>query len=63
MVFIDPEELKWLPYVQTWLNSWDCKLKPETKEYLEELFKKYVEEGLKFVNKEVHSDDGAGGHQ
>ena len=53
MVYLDPEELKWLPCVQTWLTelSESKQLKEETREYILELFTKYVEDGLKFVNK------------
>ncbi|XP_060075174.1 dynein axonemal heavy chain 6-like [Ylistrum balloti] len=51
MVFIDPGELKWLPFVQTWITNFSEKMKPETSEYLLELFKKYVESGLVFVHK------------
>lgn len=51
MVYVDPEELKWMPYVKTWLSSWKKKLRDDTSEYLAELFNKYVEAGLRFVQK------------
>lgn len=51
MVFVDPEEVKWMPFVQTWLESWSNKMKEETREYLLEIFKKYVEDGLRFISK------------
>ncbi|XP_064645339.1 dynein axonemal heavy chain 6-like [Lineus longissimus] len=53
MVYVDPDELKWMPYVQTWMETnIKKKLKSEeTQEYIMDLFNKYVEEGLKFVNK------------
>ncbi|XP_046331899.2 dynein axonemal heavy chain 6-like [Haliotis rufescens] len=51
MVFVDPEELQWLPFVRTWMESWSHKLKEETRDFLLELFTKYVADGLKFVNK------------
>lgn len=51
MVYIDPEELKWMPYVQTWIEEYSERMKEETKTYLLELFRRYVEDGLKFVNK------------
>ncbi|XP_074661680.1 dynein axonemal heavy chain 6-like [Tubulanus polymorphus] len=51
MVYVDPNELKWMPYVQTWLATISSKFKEETIEYIMELFQKYVEEGLKFVHK------------
>ncbi|KAG8130386.1 hypothetical protein E2320_017073 [Naja naja] len=40
MVYIDPEELKWMPY-----------LNEETRTYLFELFTRYVEDGLKYIHK------------
>uniref|UniRef100_A0A5F8HIF6 Dynein axonemal heavy chain 6 n=1 Tax=Monodelphis domestica TaxID=13616 RepID=A0A5F8HIF6_MONDO len=51
MVFVDPEELKWLPYVLTWKQNFLEKLNEETWEYLLNLFNRYVEQGLKFVIK------------
>ncbi|XP_055452394.1 dynein axonemal heavy chain 6 [Psammomys obesus] len=51
MVFVDPEELKWMPYVKTWMNRISEKLNEETEEYLLNLFNRHVEEGLQFVNK------------
>ncbi|KAJ8313399.1 hypothetical protein KUTeg_009027 [Tegillarca granosa] len=51
MVYIDPEELKWMPYVQTWIEEFSERMKEETKTYLLDLFRRYVEDGLKFVNK------------
>uniref|UniRef100_A0A7M4F990 Dynein axonemal heavy chain 6 n=1 Tax=Crocodylus porosus TaxID=8502 RepID=A0A7M4F990_CROPO len=51
MVYIDPEELKWIPYVKTWIATLANKLNEDTKEYLFNLFCRYVEDTLKFVNK------------
>lgn len=51
MVYLDPDELKWMPYVKTWLKTWEDKMKAETFDYILDLFSKYVEDGLKFVNK------------
>jgi len=52
MVFCDSEELKWMPYVLTWMNDVvGEQLREETKEYLINLFAKTVENGLRFVNK------------
>ncbi|XP_045894233.1 dynein axonemal heavy chain 6-like [Micropterus dolomieu] len=48
MVFIDPEELKWMPYVQTWISGL-TKLPDPVRTYLLELFEQYVENGLQFV--------------
>ncbi|KAI5628238.1 dynein heavy chain 6, axonemal isoform X2 [Silurus asotus] len=51
MVYIDPEELKWMPYVQTWLAGLSDKVAEPVREYLIELFGRYVEKGLQFVIK------------
>ncbi|XP_056004113.1 dynein axonemal heavy chain 6-like isoform X1 [Ostrea edulis] len=51
MVFVDPEELKWLPYVQTWMNGYADKVKDEIREYLLDLFVRYVDNGLTFIRK------------
>ncbi|XP_060043693.1 dynein axonemal heavy chain 6 [Erinaceus europaeus] len=51
MVFVDPEELRWMPYVQTWIKNISKKLNEETKEYILNLFQRYVDDGLTFVNK------------
>ncbi|XP_030273772.1 dynein heavy chain 6, axonemal isoform X2 [Sparus aurata] len=51
MVYIDPDELKWMPYVQTWISGLGDKLPDAVRTYLLELFEQYVEEGLQFVLK------------
>uniref|UniRef100_A0A8B7WIF1 Dynein heavy chain 6, axonemal n=1 Tax=Castor canadensis TaxID=51338 RepID=A0A8B7WIF1_CASCN len=51
MVFVDPEELKWMPYVKTWMTSISKKINEETQEYILNLFQRYVDEGLHFINK------------
>ncbi|XP_022090689.1 dynein heavy chain 6, axonemal-like isoform X2 [Acanthaster planci] len=51
MVYIDPGELKWMPYVLTWMTQFKGKVKEETYAYILELFQTYVEDGLRFVNK------------
>ncbi|KAK9408021.1 dynein heavy chain 6 axonemal [Crotalus adamanteus] len=51
MVYIDPEELKWMPYVKTWMAGLEEKLNEETRTYLFELFSRYIEDGLKYVHK------------
>ncbi|XP_072525800.1 dynein axonemal heavy chain 6 [Salminus brasiliensis] len=51
MVYIDSEELKWMPYVQTWLAGLSQKVTEPMREYLMELFEKIVEKGLQFVSK------------
>ncbi|XP_055256564.1 dynein axonemal heavy chain 6 [Moschus berezovskii] len=54
MVFVDPEELKWMPYVKTWMQSVSKKLSEETQEYILNLFRRYVDDGLNFINKKCH---------
>ncbi|XP_004388305.1 dynein axonemal heavy chain 6 [Trichechus manatus latirostris] len=51
MVFVDPEELKWMPYVQTWMKSISKRLNEETQEYILNLFQRYVDDGLNFIHK------------
>ena len=51
MVYVDADELKWMPYVKTWMHKWSEKLKEEVQTYLLDLFDRYVEAGLKFVTK------------
>uniref|UniRef100_A0A8C4FET8 Dynein axonemal heavy chain 6 n=1 Tax=Catagonus wagneri TaxID=51154 RepID=A0A8C4FET8_9CETA len=51
MVFVDPEELKWMPYVKTWMKSVSKKLNEETRGYILNLFQRYVDDGLNFINK------------
>ncbi|XP_040003149.1 dynein heavy chain 6, axonemal [Xiphias gladius] len=51
MVYIDPDELKWMPYVQTWISGLGAKLPDPVRTYLLELFEQYVERGLQFVLK------------
>lgn len=51
MVYVDADELKWMPYVHKWMHKWSQKLKDEVKTYILELFERYVENGLRFVSK------------
>uniref|UniRef100_A0A8C5FLE3 Dynein, axonemal, heavy chain 6 n=1 Tax=Gadus morhua TaxID=8049 RepID=A0A8C5FLE3_GADMO len=51
MVYIDPDELKWKPYVQTWLSGLGEKLPEAVGVYVLDLFEQYVEKGLRFVLK------------
>ena len=52
MVYCDSEELKWMPYVKTWINDVCAEqLREETQEYLWNLFDRTVEHGLRFVSK------------
>ncbi|KAM6971776.1 dynein axonemal heavy chain 6 [Aplochiton taeniatus] len=51
MVYIDSDELKWMPYVQTWITRLGNKLPEGVRVQLSELFGRYVEKGLQFVLK------------
>ncbi|XP_030643583.1 dynein heavy chain 6, axonemal [Chanos chanos] len=51
MVYIDPEELKWMPYVQTWMSGLSEKMPEAVRVYLLGLFEQYVNKGLQFVSK------------
>uniref|UniRef100_UPI00398F6457 dynein axonemal heavy chain 6 isoform X2 n=1 Tax=Pristiophorus japonicus TaxID=55135 RepID=UPI00398F6457 len=52
MVFIDADELKWMPYVQTWMAGIPINKMPlEPRQHLMALFKGCVEHGLHFANK------------
>ncbi|XP_077994098.1 dynein axonemal heavy chain 6-like [Glandiceps talaboti] len=53
MVYIDPDELKWMPYVKTWIKKHVSKLKEETYQYVLELFEQYIDDGLRFVAKKL----------
>ncbi|XP_029367943.1 dynein heavy chain 6, axonemal [Echeneis naucrates] len=51
MVYIDPDDLKWMPTVQTWIANLGAKVAHPVQTYLLELFEHYVERGLQFVLK------------
>ncbi|XP_028297484.1 dynein heavy chain 6, axonemal-like, partial [Gouania willdenowi] len=51
MVFVDPEDLKWMPYVRTWISGLEAKLPQPVRVYLLRLFEQHVEKGLQFVSK------------
>jgi len=52
MVYIDPYELGWRPYMMTWLESIsDEVLTSGLKDFLRDLFDAYVEDGLRFARK------------
>jgi hypothetical protein len=51
MVYVDADELKWMPYVHKWMHQWEDRLKDEVKTYIMDLFERYVELGLRFVSK------------
>lgn len=52
MVYLDPTELQWLPYVKTWVSQLPGRLvSDEIKEPILELFAKYMDNGLAFFKK------------
>ncbi|GFS25719.1 dynein heavy chain 6, axonemal [Elysia marginata] len=51
MVYVDPDELKWMPYVKTWMNSMGKRIPEDSKAILLKLFEAYLEDGLQFVAK------------
>ncbi|XP_063314781.1 dynein axonemal heavy chain 6 [Pelobates fuscus] len=51
MVYIDSEELKWMPYVKTWIAGLSDNINAETKQYILDMFQRHVEEGLRFVSR------------
>lgn len=54
MVYVDPDELGWLPYVRSWINKLKSNIiknSIELKDYLLMLFKTYVNEGFSFIDK------------
>lgn len=54
MVFVDSDDLKWLPFVRSWLLNIEQRtpIQPEYVSFVLELFEKYVEPGLIFVRKQ-----------
>lgn len=54
MVYVDPAELGWLPYVRSWINRLEndvIKNDTELTNYLLGLFETYVNEGFTFIDK------------
>ena len=51
MVYVDPDELSWVPLVRTWLDTVGNKFSKETKEYIFGLFDKYLEDAFEFLRK------------
>lgn len=52
MVYFDPVDLKWMPYVKSWLQKIPENILDETlREELLFLFETYVEDGLTFFKK------------
>ncbi|XP_026666919.1 dynein heavy chain 6, axonemal [Ceratina calcarata] len=56
MVYVDPMELKWMPYVKSWIQKIpDTILKDEHRTQFIELFAKYFEDGLLFSKRTCYS--------
>ena len=53
MVYIDATELGWKPLLETWISNKDFKWKPETRDYISNLFCTYVDPCLKHVKKNL----------
>ena len=51
MVYVDPEELRWQPYVATWMATIGTPFSDETRELLHSMFERYIDPGLNFVRK------------
>lgn len=52
MVYVDSEEMRWMPYVKSWLaNISTLILNQEMKEFVMSLFEFCVEDGFKFLAK------------
>ncbi|KAM6459278.1 dynein axonemal heavy chain 14 [Liasis olivaceus] len=51
MVYVDPTDLGWEPYVKTWLESISEIIPENSIEYLESLFHSSIKLGLAFLNK------------
>ncbi|KAG2381746.1 hypothetical protein C9374_006130 [Naegleria lovaniensis] len=57
MVFVDPIELGWRPYVASWLkNSITCSTHVDLKELLEKMFDEFVQDGLDFVRSQCEEE-------
>ncbi|XP_050519336.1 dynein axonemal heavy chain 6 [Diabrotica virgifera virgifera] len=55
MVYVDSEEIKWFPYVKSWMaNFSEALLSQEMKEFMLELFDHAVENGFMYVKKHSH---------
>ena len=51
MVYIDADDLRWMPYVKTWMERVGGRFTPETRDYLMNMFERYVDTGLSFITK------------
>lgn len=51
MVYVDSEEIKWMPYVKSWAERIKEKLAPDMIELLLSLFELAVEKGFIYIKK------------
>uniref|UniRef100_A0A1I8GGQ9 DHC_N2 domain-containing protein n=1 Tax=Macrostomum lignano TaxID=282301 RepID=A0A1I8GGQ9_9PLAT len=53
MVYVDPEDMGWRPYVRTWLTklTTEHNFREDLVDYVFELFNKYIDPGLTFIHK------------
>lgn len=52
MVYIDPAEIKYMPFVKSWLNQIDENLViPEMKEFMLNLFEDTLDNAFEFIKK------------
>lgn len=52
MVYVDSDEIKWLPYVKSWVNKLPEKyLIEEMKTFITELFELAIDKGFAFIRK------------
>lgn len=51
MVYVDSEEIRWLPYVKSWAETMANILVDELKEYTVSLFEYAVDKGFVFIKK------------
>ncbi|CAG9860518.1 unnamed protein product [Phyllotreta striolata] len=56
MVYVDPGEIGWLPFVKSWISKVnDSLLSAEMKEFLLGLFELYIDKALVFMKRHGHS--------
>lgn len=54
MVYVQPEDLGWLPCVKTWsMQSLPSNTKEENRNFILETFSAYIDKGISFVAKQV----------
>ena len=51
MVYVDPSELGWRPFVTKWMKERMTTLKEETRNFIMDLFDAYIEDGIRLVFK------------